>query len=227
MRVFEVLGVAGGLVSDSHHFSPTSSSTSCQKPRSPSLLTSSMDSSLVPLHPRTLRTTSCSCSESSTSSNILEFYNINHTVNSVQSTSRSPAPDQSASRLLHQDNLRHQVPQRRWTPADEVDFRRHVAGAAPKLPNFFVNRNCNIGFPLVDILRGRDRDVQMTSQQSQARPRLASGSTQVYLSVTNFVGGNQNLTHAKLLSGQAIRTGSKAGNARWRVTKLMLGIRSP
>jgi protein involved in polysaccharide export with SLBB domain len=51
------------------------------------------------------------------------------------------------------------VPQKRWTPADEVDVRRHVEGAALELPIFFVNRNGSIGFPLVDILRGCDRHL--------------------------------------------------------------------
>ena len=51
------------------------------------------------------------------------------------------------------------VPQRRWTPTDEVDFRRHVDGAALELPIFFVNRNGGVGFWLPDILRGRDRDL--------------------------------------------------------------------
>jgi hypothetical protein len=52
------------------------------------------------------------------------------------------------------------VPQRRWTPADEVDVRRHVEGAALELPIFFVNRNGSIGFPLVNILQGCDRDLR-------------------------------------------------------------------
>ena len=51
------------------------------------------------------------------------------------------------------------VPQRRWMPADEVDVRRHVQGAVLQLPVFFVNRNGSIGFPLLDILRGCDRDL--------------------------------------------------------------------
>jgi len=51
------------------------------------------------------------------------------------------------------------VPQRRWMPVDEVDVRRHVQGAVLQLPVFFVNRNGGIGFPLLDILRGCDRDL--------------------------------------------------------------------
>ena len=52
------------------------------------------------------------------------------------------------------------VPQRRWTPADEVDFRRHVQRAVLQLPIFFVNRNGGVGFQLSDILRGCDRDLR-------------------------------------------------------------------
>jgi len=51
------------------------------------------------------------------------------------------------------------VPQRRWTPADDVDFRRHVQGARLQLPVFFVNRRGGIGFGLPEILDGRDRDL--------------------------------------------------------------------
>ena len=51
------------------------------------------------------------------------------------------------------------VPQTRWTPAEEVDIRRHVEGAALLLPIFFVNRDGSLGFPLPDILRGCDRDL--------------------------------------------------------------------
>ncbi|KAH9051297.1 hypothetical protein EDB83DRAFT_1301143 [Lactarius deliciosus] len=51
------------------------------------------------------------------------------------------------------------LPQRRWSPADEVDVRRHVEGANLQLPIYFVNTNGSIGFPLPDILRGCDRDL--------------------------------------------------------------------
>ena len=51
------------------------------------------------------------------------------------------------------------VPQRRWTPADEVDVRRHVESAVLQLPAFFVNRDGSLGFRLSDILRGCDRDL--------------------------------------------------------------------
>ena len=51
------------------------------------------------------------------------------------------------------------VPQRRWTPADEVDVRRFVENAVLQLPIFFVNRNGGLGFRLLDILRGCSRDL--------------------------------------------------------------------
>jgi hypothetical protein len=52
------------------------------------------------------------------------------------------------------------VPQRRWTPPDEVDFRRHVKSAALQLPIFFVNSNGGLGFRLPDILRGSGYDLR-------------------------------------------------------------------
>ena len=52
------------------------------------------------------------------------------------------------------------VPQKRWTPADEVDVRRHVESADLQLPIFFVNRDGGLGFWLPDILRGCDRDLR-------------------------------------------------------------------
>ncbi|KAH9036451.1 hypothetical protein EDB85DRAFT_1862120 [Lactarius pseudohatsudake] len=51
------------------------------------------------------------------------------------------------------------VPQKRWTPPDDVDIRRHVEDADLQLPIYFVNSNGSIGFPLPDILRGCDRDL--------------------------------------------------------------------
>ena len=52
------------------------------------------------------------------------------------------------------------VPQRRWTPAEEVDIRRHVECAALLLPIFFVNRtDGSLGFRLTDILHGCDREL--------------------------------------------------------------------
>ena len=51
------------------------------------------------------------------------------------------------------------VPQQRWSPANDIDIRRHVESAALQLPIFFVNRNGSLGFRLPDILRGCDRDL--------------------------------------------------------------------
>jgi hypothetical protein len=51
------------------------------------------------------------------------------------------------------------VPQRRWTPADDIDVRRYVASATLQLPIYFVNRNGGVGFWLPDILQGRDHDL--------------------------------------------------------------------
>lgn len=51
------------------------------------------------------------------------------------------------------------VPQRRWTPADEIDTLRYVANATLQLPVYFVNRNGGVGFWLPDILQGRDHDL--------------------------------------------------------------------
>ena len=51
------------------------------------------------------------------------------------------------------------VPQRRWTPADEIDVRRYVTSATLQLPIYFVNKNGSVGFWLPDILQGRDHDL--------------------------------------------------------------------
>ena len=51
------------------------------------------------------------------------------------------------------------VPQSRWTPADEVDIRRHVEEATLQLPIFFVHLNGAVGFWLPDVLQGRDHDL--------------------------------------------------------------------
>jgi len=51
------------------------------------------------------------------------------------------------------------VPQRRWTPADEVGVGRFVESAVLQLPIFFVNCNGGLGFRLPDILRGCVQDL--------------------------------------------------------------------
>ena len=85
---------------------------------------------------------------------------ITHNVNLVQGNSPG-VPFQTTPLLDHSIGATYGtvVPQRRWMPADEVDVRRHVQGAVLQLPVFFVNRNGSIGFPLLDILRGCDRDL--------------------------------------------------------------------
>ncbi|KAF8257743.1 hypothetical protein EI94DRAFT_1254355 [Lactarius quietus] len=89
---------------------------------------------------------------------------ITHNVNSVQGTSPG-VPLQTRPLLDYSTNPTYGtvVPQRRWTPADEVDFRRHVEAAVLQLPLFFVNRNGSIGFPLQDILQGCDRELHHAS----------------------------------------------------------------
>lgn len=85
---------------------------------------------------------------------------LTRNANLVQGTSPG-VPPQSTPLLDYNSSTTHGsvVPQRRWTPTNEVDFRRYVDGAALELPIFFVNRNGGIGFRLPDILRGRDRDL--------------------------------------------------------------------
>lgn len=51
------------------------------------------------------------------------------------------------------------IPQRRWTPADEVDVHRHVECGTLQPPIFFINHNGGIGFWLPDILQGRHHDL--------------------------------------------------------------------
>jgi hypothetical protein len=51
------------------------------------------------------------------------------------------------------------IPQRRWTPADNVDVRRHVSEATLQFPIFFVKRNGGVGFRLPDVLQGNDHDL--------------------------------------------------------------------
>lgn len=59
------------------------------------------------------------------------------------------------------------VPQRRWTPEDEIDVRRYVETAALQLPVYFVNRNGGVGFWLPDILQGRDHDLYHGDREAQ------------------------------------------------------------
>jgi len=87
-------------------------------------------------------------------------WNITHNANVVQGTSPG-VPLQTTPLLDHSIRTTQGtvLPQRRWTPADEVDVRRHVEGAALHLPTFFVNCNGSLVFRLSDILQGCDRDL--------------------------------------------------------------------
>jgi hypothetical protein len=86
---------------------------------------------------------------------------ITHNCNLVQGTSPgvplqpTPLLDYTSTRAI-QGTV---VPQRRWTPADEVDIRRHHEAGALELPIFFMNRNGRLGFPLLEILQGCDRNL--------------------------------------------------------------------
>jgi hypothetical protein len=66
------------------------------------------------------------------------------------------------------------IPQRRWTPAVEIDVRRYVASAALQLPIYFVNRNGGIGFWLPDILQGRDHDLDNGDREAPLGGRVAT-----------------------------------------------------
>jgi len=66
------------------------------------------------------------------------------------------------------------VPQRRWTPADEVDIRRHVEEATLQLPVFFVNRHGGVGFLLTDILQGHDHDLYNRDDQASLGGRATT-----------------------------------------------------
>jgi hypothetical protein len=59
------------------------------------------------------------------------------------------------------------VPQRRWTPADEVDVHRHVECSALQPPVFFINYNGKPGFWLPDVLQGRHHDLYDGDREAQ------------------------------------------------------------
>jgi hypothetical protein len=77
------------------------------------------------------------------------------------------------------------VPQRRWTPADEVDVRRFVESAQLQLPIFFVNRNGGLGFRLPDILHGCDRDLHNANTFA---PLGGKYTTHIRINVSLFLG---------------------------------------
>src|SRR6266702_536250 len=107
---------------------------------------------------------------------------ITHNANLVQGTSPG-VPLQTTPLLDYSSRTTHGtvVPQRRWTPTDEVDLRRHVDGATLELPIFFVNRNGGIGFSLPDILRGRDRDLHNAEKFA---PLGGSATVQIRINVS-------------------------------------------
>jgi hypothetical protein len=127
---------------------------------------------------------------------------ITHNVNSVQGN--SPGVPLQTSPLLDYSTTPTYgtvVPQQRWTPADEADVRRHVEDAALELPIFFVNHNGSIGFPLVEILRGCDRDLHNANDFATLSGKT---TTQIRINVSSSLGyylvvGNHDLTYAKLL----------------------------
>lgn len=85
--------------------------------------------------------------------------------------SQSPAVSTQNPPLLLDYSIRTTrgtvIPQRRWTPADEVDVHRHVECSALQPPIFFVNHNGGIGFWLPDILQGRHHDLYDGDREAQ------------------------------------------------------------
>jgi len=75
------------------------------------------------------------------------------------------------------------VPQRRWTPTDEVDIRRQVQEAQLQLPVFFVHRNGGVGFLLPDILE--DRDLDLYNRDSRA-PLGGRTTTHIRINVSSL-----------------------------------------
>ena len=75
------------------------------------------------------------------------------------------------------------VPQRRWTPADEIDVRRYVENATLQLPIYFVNRNGGVGFWLPDILQGRDHDLYLGDTEA---PLGGRATTHLRLNVSSY-----------------------------------------
>ena len=83
------------------------------------------------------------------------------------------------------------VPQTRWTPANDVDIRRHVQEASLQPPVFFVNRDGRVGFWLPDILDGRDGDLYNRDNHASLGERSTTHirinvSTLSYPAVTNL-----------------------------------------
>ena len=118
------------------------------------------------------------------SGNFLQYYGILHHQGAWYITHNSKLVYGTLPGVLHQPTplLDYStraihgtvVPQRRYSPADEVDVRRHVATAVLRLPIFFVNRNGGVGFPLSDILRGCDRDLCKANNPASLGPRTTT-----------------------------------------------------
>ena len=118
---------------------------------------------------------------------------ISHNVNLVQRESPG-VPLQTTPLLDYSVGRSHGtvVPQMRWTPADTVDVQRHVDDATLNLPIFFVNRNGNLGFPLLDILRGCDRNLH---DANSFAPLGGRATTQIRINVSlSTAGDNHNIT---------------------------------
>ena len=120
---------------------------------------------------------------------------ITHNVNLVQRDSPG-VPLQTTPLLDYSVKRTHGtvVPQMRWTPADTVDIQRHVEGAALNLPIFFVNRDGSLGFPLLDILRGCDRNLH---DANGFAPLGGRSTTHIRINVSLYtVGDNHNITRS-------------------------------
>ena len=90
---------------------------------------------------------------------------ITHNNNLVQGT--SPCVPLQPTPLLDYSATAYGavVPQRRWTPADEVYVRRQtVESAALQLPIFFVNHDGHLGFWLPDILKDFYHDLHNANE---------------------------------------------------------------
>lgn len=98
--------------------------------------------------------------------NFLQHYHISYAQGAWFALNMpSPSPGPSSQVLFRpldcNTNLTQGtvVPQRRWTPSDEFDIRRHVVEATLHLPIFFFRLSGQVGFCLQDILQGHDRDL--------------------------------------------------------------------
>lgn len=112
------------------------------------------------------------------------------------------------------------VPQRRWFPADPVDFRRHVIDANLMLPVFFMNRNGGIGFWLPDILQGRDRDLHNGDSEAPL-----GGRTTTHIRIN--VSPHTPILAAKILIPHRSGLGTTSSDVRYQFgTRLMRGTLS-